>query len=103
MSSLLVHYVPDEDMIVSRVVMASQYVSDRVCETLLANYSLEMKNFLTASTGDSALSVLRGNLFESYTYWLLHKGGQFTVRYFDTGVQTLGSLETVLIILQKII
>ncbi|BDA41052.1 probable crinkler effector protein 16 [Coccomyxa sp. Obi] len=86
-SSLLVHYIPDEDMIVSRVVMASQYVCDRVCETLLQNYKLDLLNFLTASTGDSALSVLRGNLFESFTHCLLKEGGQFKVRYLDTGME----------------
>lgn len=65
--------------------MASQYVSDRVCETLLEIDERNLRNFLAASSCANELGVLRGNLFESYTHLMLRRGGRFDVRYLDTG------------------
>ncbi|CAL8468249.1 g7788 [Coccomyxa elongata] len=91
-SSRLVHYIPDEDLRLSHLAMASQYVSDRVCETLLENNERNLRNFLAASSGANELGVLRGNLFESYTHLMLRRGGRFDVRYLDTGEEDVVDL-----------
>ena len=70
----------------SHLAMASQYVSDRVCETLLESNERNLRNFLAASSGANELGVLRGNLFESYAHLMLRRGGRFDVRYLDTGM-----------------
>ena len=81
------HHIPDKDMRSSHLAMASQYVSDRVCEGLLWKKRLDLRNFLAASCCAGELGVLRGNLFESYTHLMQRRGGKFTVRYLDTGMQ----------------
>ena len=87
--SLLVHHIPDQHLRPSHVAMASTYVSDRVCERLLNPYHpLDLRSFLAASPGaGDAMRELRGDLFESFCHILLSRGGDFAVRYPDTGAQ----------------
>jgi len=84
-SNVLIHHIPDDELRPSHVAMASRYVSDKVCERLLAVDQLNLRNFLAASAGESTVGVVRGNLFESFAHQMLQKGGRFTVRYLGTG------------------
>ncbi|CAL8466361.1 g5897 [Coccomyxa elongata] len=65
--------------------MASRYVSDRMCKTLLQMQHEKLRNFLAAGPGEGFVDVLRGNLLESYTHLMQMQGDQFIVRYLDTG------------------
>ena len=90
-SSQLVYLIPNKNLRLSHLAMASTYVSDRVCAMLLHTNQLALRNFLAVSTGVTVLGVLRGNLFESYTHLMYQRGGTFKARYLDTG-RTSGSL-----------
>ncbi|BDA42991.1 probable crinkler effector protein 16 [Coccomyxa sp. Obi] len=83
-SNVLIHHIPNAQLRLSHVAMASRYVSDMVVKKLLKSYELELRNFLAASTGEGQLGVVRGNLFESFVHQVLPKGGKFTVRYLDS-------------------
>lgn len=80
--------------------MASRYVSDRVCKTLLQSEHEGLRNFLAADYDANRSGVLRGNLLESYTHLMQMRGGRFTVCYLDTGMPK-GSLADAIMVHQK--
>jgi hypothetical protein len=76
----LLHVHVDDPVYINKsMVLASKYVSDEIVAKLAVEQRDELVAFLHHSAESSALSSLRGTLFESYAHNVLLRGGEFQV------------------------
>jgi hypothetical protein len=79
-SHRLLHYRVSKTFDSTYFVFASQYVQQAVYKRLYEKDKRKLLEFIAASDGVGALSVLRGHLFEGHVHSVLPRGGTFQVR-----------------------
>lgn len=101
MPHTLLHFVVDEQFLVTGVAFASEYVSREVTWRIVFRSRADVAQLLAATAGVNQFGALRGLLFEEVAHDALQRGGAFAFVSLDDSAGTSATTTTATISIEK--